>query len=315
MVTDTGLLSVRRTGCTGISLFARGYYIRCILTRLIGRHNEMRFAGTSLSVFPAAVSLVICIVLSANAQRIGGTLVVAVPVQDGLVTCSDKRLYNEFTHSFTDDFVKIHPAGTNALFVATHTTGFFDAKSGKMAFDVFDLTANYVSQRGFSSTDAFWDGLKKQIRDRLLAYLSQRKFADWPSTDLANNKLLFNLVFYAIDGRKARSYSISVFYEKAVTPVIFIPNVVREEVKTPKLLGKGKDVIGLLSRDPKLSRDPSILRFDQYNFDALRTTTADAGDFAGKLFLLANTRSPQAQVSKTYTCALLDYQDGFRWLN
>src|SRR5262249_39588098 len=131
----------------------------------------------------------------------------------------------------------------------------------------------------------------------------------------ANNRLLFNLVFYAIVGKTIRSYSMSVFYEKAPTPIIYIPDVVSEEVKTPKLIGKGKDVMNYLARSPSLSRDPSILRFDQYNFDIRTTSIADAVNFSRKLFVLTNSALPQARVSAAYDCALLSYQKGFQWLN
>jgi hypothetical protein len=266
------------------------------------------------SVLSFLIILFLTAGLTAQTQRIGGTLVVAVPVQDGLVVCSDKRLYNETTKTFTDDYVKIHKVNQNALFVATHTTGFLDASTGKMAFDIFDITDRFVSKNPFKPGAAYWDGLKKEIRDQLLAYLTQRKYAEWPATDAANNRLLVNLVFYAIEGQNARSYSMSVFYEKAPTPVIFIPNVTTEAVRTPKLLGKGKDVMGLLARTPSLSSDPSLLRFDQFSFAPAKTTSADAVDFARKLFLLTNTGLPQAQVSKSYDCAELSYQTGFRWL-
>jgi hypothetical protein len=220
--------------------------------------------------FFAFIPIVFAAGVLAQSPRVGGTLVVAVPVQEGLVVCSDKRLYNDTTNTFTDTYVKIHQVNSGALFVATHTTGFLDATTGKMAFDIFDITEKFVSKNDFKPSPAYWDSLKKEIRDQLLAYLSPRKYSDWPATDTANNKLLFNLVFYAVDGKTARSYSMSVFYEKAPTPVIYIPNVSAEEVKTPKLLGKGKDVIALLARNPKLSSDPSFLRFDQYSFFAIR---------------------------------------------
>jgi len=249
-----------------------------------------------------------------NVDAVGGTLVVAVPVQEGLVTCSDKRLYNDATGTYRDDFVKIHQVGSNALFVATHTTGFLNKTTGKMEFDVFDITSHYVSAHSFTRDRQFWDGLKKEIHDRLLQYLSKQKYTDWPATDVANNRLLFNLVFYSIEGNNIRSYSMSIFYEKAPTPVIFINDPAREEVKTPKLLGKGKDVMGYVSNSPSLSRDSSILRFDQSYFNAKATTITDAVNFAKKLFVLTNSALPQAEVSATYDCALLSYQNGFQWL-
>jgi len=250
----------------------------------------------------------------AQVQNVGGTLVVAVPVQTGLVVCSDKRLYNEAANSFRDDYVKIHKVNDRSLFVATHTTGFLDPMTGKMEFDIFDLTSRYVSQHSFSANQQFWNGLKTDIRDQLLAYLSKQKYENWPATDVANNKLLFNLVFYTVERSRARSYSMSVFYEKARTPIIFSPGVVAEDVKTPKLLGKGKDVMAYLSNSPSLSRDPSILRFDESNFRPAATTVADAVDFSKKLFQMTNASLPQAEVSATYDCALLGYQNGFQWL-
>ena len=248
------------------------------------------------------------------AAKVGGTLVVAVPVQTGLVVCSDKRLYNEAANSFRDDYVKIHKVNDRTLFVATHTTGFLNPTTHKMDFDIFELTSRYVAQHGFTLGRKFWDGLKTEIHDQLVAYLSKQKYENWPATDLANNKLLFNLVFYTLEGSRARSYSMSVFYEKARTPIIFTPGVVAEDVKTPKLLGKGKDVMAYLSNSPSLSRDPSILRFDESYFRSGGTTVADAVNFSKRLFEMTNSALPQAGVSATCDCAMLSYQNGFQWL-
>jgi hypothetical protein len=298
--------------------------IASILLILERRHSEMnrpevlhrKIKGADLIAALWLIAFVVALPsYTQSIQRIGGTLVVAVPVQEGLVVCSDKRLFNDTTNTFTDTYIKIHQVNSSALFVATHTTGFLDATTGKMAFDIFDITARFVSKSDFKPSPAYWDSLKKEIRDQLLAYLSARKYADWPATDTANNKLLFNLVFYAVDGKTARSYSMSVFYEKAPTPVIYIPNISTEIVKTPKLLGKGKDVIALLARNPKLTSDPSFLRFDQYSFAPGKTSISDAVDFAKKLFLLTNKGLPRAHVSKTYDCALLSYQSGFQWID
>jgi hypothetical protein len=269
---------------------------------------------------PSVVVALLLLISSSYAQdktfqRVGGTLIVAVPVEEGLVACSDKRLYNETTGTSTDDSVKIHKVGSNALFVATNTTGFLDKTTGKIEFNVFDIIDGYVSQHSLSSGRQFWDGLKKDIRDQLREYLSKREYKDWPSTDTKNNDLLFNLVFYSVEGKGIRSYSMSVFYEKAPTPVINISDVTSEEVNTPKLSGKGKEVMDYIAKDPQLGQDPSILRFDQSYFDAAKTSGADAVDFARRLFLLTNKALPQAEVSATYDCALLSYQTGFQWIN
>ena len=123
---------------------------------------------TIVLIIVAAVS--IAAAQNKSVSKVGGTLVVAVPVSQGLVVCSDKRLYNEATGTFRDDFTKIHKVNDKALFVATHTTGFLNQASGKMAFDIFDLTQNYVSQHSFTPNSEFWNGFRNEIRSKLLAF-------------------------------------------------------------------------------------------------------------------------------------------------
>lgn len=248
-------------------------------------------------------------------QRVSGTLVVAVPVREGLVACADKRAFNHSTLAYSDDLVKIHKVNSRTLFVATNTVGFLDPRTGKIGFNVFEITSSYLTRHAFAPEKQFWDGLRKEIRTQLLAYLRNQKLKDQPETDLANNRLLFNLVFYSISKDTARSYSLKVFYEKAATPIIYIPDVASEEVKTAKLSGKGKDVMDYLSRNPGLSRDPSILRFDQTKFDVQKTSAADAVGFAKMLFIVANTGVPEANVSAVHDCALLSYRNGFQWID
>lgn len=250
-----------------------------------------------------------------NTQSLRGTLVIAIPVKEGLVACSDKRAFNDQTGSFNDNFVKIRKVNSSTLFVATNTIGFLDKTTGKMEFDVFEITAAYAAQHDFNNGKQFWDGLKKEIRKQLLDYLAKRKFADWPETDVANKKLLSNLIFYSASKGSIRSYSLRVFYEKARTPVVYIPDMISQDVKLPQLSGKGKDVMDYLARNPSMSQDPSILRFDQAHYDIQKVTIVDAVNFAKKLFLLTNTAIPQARVSATYDCALLSFQNGVQWID
>jgi hypothetical protein len=250
-----------------------------------------------------------------QSQRVSGTLVVAVPVREGLVACSDKRAFNHGTLTFNDDLVKIHKVNTRTLYVATNTIGFLDPRTGKVTFDVFGITSAYLARHEFVAEKQFWEGLKNETRKQLLAFLGTQSFKDQPETDIANNRLLFNLIFYSISDDRVRSYSFRVFYEKSRSPIVYIPDVVSEEVRTPKLSGKGKDVIDYLASDPMLGGDPSILRFDQRNFDIQKTTASDAVSFARRLFVLANTGVPRANVSAAHDCALLSYQSGFQWIN
>lgn len=249
--------------------------------------------------------------VSAN-DPLRGTLVVAVPVIEGLVVCADKRLYNSDARTFTDDNVKIRRVDNNSLFVATNTIGFYDRRTRTMAFDAFETTAAYVADHDLAEEKRFWDGLKKQITDGLRAYFAARKFDEWPESDRANNNLLFNLIFYSVRDNRAWSHSLKVFYEKKSTPVIHIPDPVREQVRTPKLSGKGREVIDYLARTPAAAADPAIQRFDELRFDRQNTTAGDALMFAGRLFRLTSEGVPRANVSPTFDCALLDHTAGFR---
>ena len=249
-----------------------------------------------------------------SSQPLHGTLVVAVPVREGLVACSDKRLFNSDAGTYTDTFVKIRKASANALFVATNIVGFYDQHTKTMAFNATDITANYVAKHNITDGRPFWDGLKKEIGDQLRRYLAERKFADWPESEKENGNLLFNLVFYTVAPNNIRSYTIKVYYEKAETPVIYVSDPVGEQVRTPKLSGKGRELMRYLPGDPTLANDPAILRFDESRFNAQQTSVADAVDFARKLFAFTNAVVPQAQVSATYDCSLLSYQNGFEWL-
>jgi hypothetical protein len=273
--------------------------------------TNRRFIALSLAVMSFANG-----VLRAEtkpSQSLSGTLVVAIPVTDGLVVCSDKRLYNADAKTFTDTAVKIRPAGSNALFVATNTVAFYDARTRATAFDASGVIAAYLNGHDLSGGMAFWDGLKKEIAGRLREYLFKRKFDEWPASDKKNN-LLFNLIFYSVSPNEVRSHSLEVFYEKARTPVIYFSGPATEKVRFPKLSGKGREVMSRLALDPALSRDPAILRFDEAKFDRASTSQEDAVAFAGKLFVFANAAVPDAQVSAAFDCSSLSYSNGFRWL-
>lgn len=252
--------------------------------------------------------------VSAQAESLRGTLVVAVPVDVGLVACADKRLYNSSAGTYTDDFVKIRKAGPNAVFAATHTVGFFDPKSKLMAFDAFKVTQDYVDKNPYRNDKEFWDGLKLAILQQMFIYLSGQPYARWPETDTANRGLLFNLIFYAMNNGRPYSQTVKVLYEKKSTPVVTVMAPVAELVTSPKLAGKGRDVIKYLGT-PSVAVDPSILKFDERTFSVASTQTPDALDFSRKLFALTSKAIPAAHVSPTFDCALLDRRTGYRALS
>ena len=264
-------------------------------------------AGFALMLIAASVSI-------GQNDRVGGTLVVAIPVDAGLVACADKRLYNSAAGTFTDDFVKIRRAGPNAVFAATHTVGFYDRKSQKLAFDAFKTTQDYVDKNPYRNDKEFWDGLKLAILQQMFTYLAARPHATWPETDTANRGLLFNLIFYAMNNGRPYSQTVKVMYEKKKTPVVTVMPPFAELVTAPKLSGKGRDVLKYLDRSPAVANDPAILKFDERTFSVATTRNSDALEFSRKLFALTSTVVPQAQVSASFDCALLDRTTGYRIL-
>src|SRR5688572_15113514 len=88
-------------------------------------HINMKARGLlSLTLTACLVTTTVMTAVAMSAapggQRIRGTLVVAVPVQEGLVTCADKRLYNIDSDTYRDNGVKIRKVSDNVLFVATN---------------------------------------------------------------------------------------------------------------------------------------------------------------------------------------------------
>lgn len=250
----------------------------------------------------------------AQSDQLQGTLVVAVPVDVGLVVCADKRLNNAEAGSFRDDFVKVRRAGPDAVFAVTHTVGFYDRKSQKLAFDAFKTVQDYVEANPFSNTKPFWDGLKVAILQQMFTYLSGRPHATWPETDTANRGLLFNLIFYSISNGQPYSQTVKVLYEKKKTPVVTVMPPFAELVTSPKLSGKGRNVMKYLDRSPIIANDPAIRKFDERAFTVTTTRTSDAVEFSRKLFSLASTAVPEAHVSPTFDCALLERTAGYRSL-
>ena len=265
----------------------------------------------------AAASILVGPILGQSGENAGlkGTLVIAVPVKEGLVVCADKRIYNADSGAFTDDFVKIRQVSNNALFVATNTVGLYDSRKKRIAFDAFAITESYTAKNNFDDEKSFWNGLKKTIAEELRRYLAERKYSEWPDSDKANNNLLFNLIFYSVHDGKAFSHSMKVFYEKAKTPVVFVEDPVRETITKPKLSGKGREVMNYLSRNAAAARDPLILQFDENRFDRERFKKQDAVEFSRKLFQLTSTGVPQARVSATFDCAALEFAAGFRLID
>jgi len=141
-----------------------------------------------------AVAALVAAAQNVTVSKVGGTLVIAVPIKDGLVVCSDKMLYNETTKTSREDFVRIHKVNDKTLFVATHTTAFLN-KAGKMEFDVFDLTQDFVSRHGFHTDRAYWASLTDEIRNKLSAYLTKQKYQYLPETDLANSVAFQSCLF------------------------------------------------------------------------------------------------------------------------
>jgi hypothetical protein len=268
----------------------------------------------TIAVITRMIVMIAAASTASNAQPIRGTLVVAVPVQEGLVACSDKRLFNIDTGTYRDNSVKIRKVSDDVLFVATHTVGFYDRKEKKIVFDAFEVAANYTSRNRFRDSREFWDGLKTDIRNKLRDYFATRSYSEWPMTDRSNNNLLFNLVFYSVDADRARSFTLQVFYEKKRTPVLSVTGPVTAFVRSPKLGGKGRELLAYIARNPSHASDPTILKFDAARFDIHKTSVSDAVDFSRTLFRIASTGIPKAQISATFDCALLSYLEGFRWV-
>jgi hypothetical protein len=245
-----------------------------------------------------------------------GTLVVAIPTKEGLVVCADKRLHNNFTGEISDTFVKIYKLRKNALFTAVDGIGLIDKQTLKKEFDAFDTVNRFSTEVPFEDNEKYWSGLTAALKEEINQYLLKRSFSDWPESGSKDSGYaMFSVIFYYLDTENLiKSRVLKFRYIKQQPPILDPVVEPASIVKTPKLSGKARLVIDMLSNDPALYEDSQIKELDEKVFDYKAFSIIRATELANRLITISSTRLPEAYISPSCDCAILRYRGGFKWL-
>jgi hypothetical protein len=124
----------------------------------------------------------------------GGTLILAIPVREGLVLCGD-RLISDNAGVRVAEETKIRPIGTKGAFVLTGTVGLdLSTTPRTVLFDANELTEKYLKGRDIDKVD--WDDYCRVLGDAFKNALERVPFDQWPPSRRGTESVFQVLVFY-----------------------------------------------------------------------------------------------------------------------
>jgi len=148
----------------------------------------------------------------------GGTLILAIPVREGLVLCGD-RLITDNNGVRVAEETKIRPLGTSGAFVLTGTVGLdLSTTPRTVLFDANELTEKYLKGRDLGSVD--WDDYRRVLSHAFQNALERVPFDQWPASRWGTESLFQVLVFYVDPQHHLQGRYIRLEYLKQQPPKI-----------------------------------------------------------------------------------------------
>src|SRR5215467_4442967 len=100
-----------------------------------------------------------------------GSIIVAVPTNQGVVACADQRRHNYRTGADRDDQVKIHPIGRKGFYAIAGVFRCDECKSTVLgvttSWDLYEVVDTFFRGKEGADLDFYWDQLKRNIADSL----------------------------------------------------------------------------------------------------------------------------------------------------
>src|SRR5215813_3822666 len=110
----------------------------------------------------------------------GGTLILAIPVREGLVLCGD-RLITDQTGARVGEETKIKPVGERAAFVVSGRVGLdMNTTPRTVLFDAHQLIEQFLKDKDIETVD--WEAYRTTLRDEFLRALERVPFEQWPES-------------------------------------------------------------------------------------------------------------------------------------
>src|SRR5262249_32354082 len=147
-----------------------------------------------------------------------GTLILAIPVREGLVLCGDRWITDDNGIRVGEE-TKIRPFGRRTVFVLSGKGGLDLLTTPRTTlFEANPLTEEYVKGRDIEATD-WWD-YRKMLGGAFQHALEQIPFEQWPESKWGDDSLVHVLVFYVDDQRQLQGSYVRLKYLKQQPPKI-----------------------------------------------------------------------------------------------
>lgn len=249
---------------------------------------------------------------------VGGTMVVAVRFDNGLVICADKRSHLDSPGAiYRDDDVKMTIVNQNGGF-ATAGVPIFEREDGVRTFDADRLIRDYFGEQGFNELNE----LAKRVDEGFRAYLLSKHPDARPPTHWDEGRpVLFRAMIFFRNGRAVDLYELELEYINDVTPAV---HVVVQNRSNNRLRAYGTLVLNEIMRGT--DQRFADLRTDPVFASVLKATWAsqvreeEALGFAKRSIAVTSERislldrSLQSSYGPTSDCAVVRGGSGVQWL-
>lgn len=258
-----------------------------------------------------------------------GTLIVAIPCDEGLVVCADKKMRIVGGRNQVLEVVKVTQLGSHAAFGLVGNPVFYNPQ--RPYNELFN--AGTVVKRFYSSMDTriiqqTWDDLVPTIQERFSRFLSGLTFEQAPPSGPPPDNYLFHLPFWYVnqDGQLgATTISLAYVKERGMSQLFKMDEQPRAfetgrafswgSIEVFNELKQGND-----ARFEELRNEPGIRRLLNEDPPAAEVEVEEAFRVAKRLIEITSENmdllTPGKQDVGTRTDgALISRTEGFKWLN
>lgn len=273
---------------------------------LVNFQNRAGAISCRLSVLLFALSLFTVNYPAKSENFRTGTLIVLVPLVDGVLVCADKRSLDR------NDVVKIYPIGNAGLFTVNgiHAINADNAETFNAETTV----------KAFLSTDTHIDKerleqIKEALRVAFIPYLPHLKRLNYEGMeDQPLGLTLFEVnIIYRGNDRNLRNGYILAKYVKTRSPqAVFSTS---DDPLEPRVQVLGENELAQRITTGEDTRFPMLRRFLTGSYSNEEATPEGAYEFAKSLIEISSAEDPSGRISKECDCAVIGTNTPFTWLD
>jgi len=272
---------------------------------------------------PGLVIVLALVGFARQDQRVerGGTLILAIPVREGLVLCGDRWITDQ-TGARVGEETKIKPVGERAAFVISGRVGLdLNTNPPTVLFDAHQLTEQYLKDKDVETAD--WEEYQATLRAALQRALEKLPFAQWPESRWGSQSFLQVLIFYIDSQHQLQGVYVRLQYLRQQPPMIDVSlkRMVREQFTRALPIPIGNQRVyrelesGHAPAFDDLRRSGIIQRFIRGTLPVDGATSSEAISFARMVIRATSTRArllagPYEPVGPDCDCFVLSKDAG-----